>query len=95
MRACGIKGKRDGEADFPSFEDAKFVGKSCDKGGVLFWVENGERMFAEGEDSGGGGDVWGGAAQNHPLMAEVKAVKEAEGKMAKIRASRGGGKRFG
>jgi hypothetical protein len=29
------------------------------------------------------------------LMAEVKAVKEAEGKMAKIRASRGRGKRFG
>jgi hypothetical protein len=29
------------------------------------------------------------------LMAEVKTVEEAKGKMAKIRASRGGGKRFG
>ena len=52
-------------------------------------------MFAEGQDSGGGGDVRGGTTQNHPLMAEVKAVKEAEGKLAKIGASRGGGKRFG
>jgi hypothetical protein len=29
------------------------------------------------------------------LMAEVKTVEEAEGKMAKSWASRGGGKRFG
>jgi hypothetical protein len=29
------------------------------------------------------------------LMTEVKTVKEAEGKMAEIRASRGRGKRFG
>lgn len=59
------------------------MGKACDKGGVLFWVENGERMFAEGQDSGGGGNVRGGTTQNHPLMAEVKTVEEAEGKMAK------------
>ena len=38
--------------------------------------------------------MWSGAAQNHPLMAEVKTVEEAEGKMAKSWASRGGGKRF-
>jgi hypothetical protein len=83
LRACGVEGECDGDADVPSFEDAKFVGKACDKGGVLFWVENGERMFAEGEDSGGGGDVRGGTTQNHPLMAQVKTVEEAEGKMAK------------
>ena len=95
MRACGVEGECDGKADVPSLENAKFVGKACDEGGVFFWVENGERMFAKGEDSGGGGDVRGGTAQNHPLMAEVKTVKEAEGEMAEIRTSRGGGKRFG
>jgi hypothetical protein len=52
-------------------------------------------MFAEGEHSRGGGDVGGSATQNHPLMAKVKTVKEAEGKMAEIRTSRGRGKRFG
>jgi hypothetical protein len=83
LRACRVDGECNGEADVPSFEDAKFVGKACDEGGVLFWVENGERMFAEGEDSGGCGDVRGGTTQNHPLMAQVKTVKEAKGKMAK------------
>jgi len=62
LRAYGVEGERDGQADLPSFENAKFVGKACDEGGVFFWMKNGERMFAEGQDSGGGGDVWGGAA---------------------------------
>jgi hypothetical protein len=84
LRACGVKGERDAKADVPSLENAKFVGKACDEGGVFFWVKNGERMFAEGEDSRGRGDVGGSATQNHPLMAEVKTVEEAEGKMAEI-----------
>jgi hypothetical protein len=95
LRACGIERKRNGKADVPSLENAKFVGKACDEGGVFFWVENGERMFAESEHSRGGGDVGGSATQNHPLMAKVKTVKEAKGKMAEIRTSRGRGKRFG
>jgi hypothetical protein len=52
-------------------------------------------MFAESEHSRGGGDVGGSATQNHPLMAKVKTVKEAKGKMTEIRTSRGRGKRFG
>jgi hypothetical protein len=95
LRACGVEGKCDGEADVPSLENAKFVGKACDEGGVFFWVENGERMFAEGENSRGGGDVGSSATQNHSLMTKVKTVKEAEGKMAEIRTSRGRRKRFG
>jgi hypothetical protein len=95
LRACGVEGEGDGEADVPSLKNAKFVGKACDEGGVFFGVENGERMFAKGKDSRVGGDVGGSATQNYPLMAEVKTVEEAEGKMAEIRASRGGGKRFG
>jgi hypothetical protein len=95
LRACGIKRKRNGKADVPSLENAKFVGKACDEGGVFFWVENGERMFAECENSCGGGDVGSSAPQNHSLMTKVKTVKEAEGKMAEIRTSRGRRKRFG
>jgi hypothetical protein len=53
LRACGVERERDGKADVPSLENSKFVGKACDEGGVFFWVENGERMFAEGEDSRG------------------------------------------
>ncbi len=67
------------------------MGQAGDEGRMLFWMEKRERMFAKGEDSGGGGSVGGGTAQNHPLVAKMEAIEEAEGEVADSGPGEGGG----
>ncbi len=61
---------------------------------MFFRVKNRERVIAKGEDGGVGGGVGCFPSENHPAVAEMQAVKEAEGEMADGFSRRGGGKRI-
>ena len=80
----------DDGSDLPSFQDAKFVRQARDQGWMFFRVEDRQRMIAKGEDGGVGGVVGRFPPEDHPAVAQVKAVKETEGEVAD-RFSRGRG----
>lgn len=95
LRTGEIERQGDGEANLPALEEAKFVGKAGDEGGMFFGMEDGKGMIAESEDGGGGRRVGRVFAQNDPLVAEVKPIEEAEGEVAQRRAGGRGRKGFG
>ena len=71
MRSRGVEREGNGQTDLPAMEEAEFMGKAGDEGGMFFRMQNGERMITEGENGGGGGEVGDGSSENDPLMAEV------------------------
>ena len=52
-------------------------------------------MIPEGENRGDGRDVGYGTAQNHPPVAEVKAVKKTQGQVTDGFSRGGGSQRVG
>ena len=49
---------------------------------MFFGVQDGERMVAKGEDHGGGGGMGASSPKDDALVAEMEAVKKAQGKVA-------------
>lgn len=95
MRSRGVERKGNGQTDLPAMEEAEFMGKAGDEGGMFFRMQNREGMIPEGENGGGGGEVGDGSSENDPLMAEVEAVEKAKGKVSDGVPQGGWGKRVG